>query len=143
MWTRIDWSVFHCSVTNVKSSYDVEKWKKGHFLRFKTAYNLLWQWRAMWKKLNLSRTCFNSSGGQGSCYSFPKSNFVRATFWKFGAVWDRIRKNTEASRNCCIICLKPKHSHEHCIYYESWLNNKTEKVWHLFVCLFIAAVDNV
>ena len=25
VWTRIDWSVSHSSVTNIKSSYDVEK----------------------------------------------------------------------------------------------------------------------
>ena len=30
MRTRIDWSVF-ISVTNIKSSYDVEKWRKRHF----------------------------------------------------------------------------------------------------------------
>ena len=38
MWTIIDWSVSHFNVTNIKSTYDVEKWKKKHFLQFKTAY---------------------------------------------------------------------------------------------------------
>ena len=38
MWTRIDWSVSHFRVTNIKSNYDVEKWKKRRFLQFKTAY---------------------------------------------------------------------------------------------------------
>ena len=38
MWTRIDWSVSHFSITIVKSSFDVENWEKRLFLRFKTAY---------------------------------------------------------------------------------------------------------
>ena len=63
---------------------------------------------------------------------------MRATFQKFGAVCDRVWKNTKASRNFCIIYLKSKHLCKHCIYNESWLNNKTEKVWHLFVCAFIS-----
>ena len=99
--------------------------------------NLLWQWHATWKKLNLCLTCFNSSGGQESCSSFAKNNLVRATFRKFGAVCNCVKKNAKASRNCCIICIKSKHLREHCIYNESWLNNKIEKVWHLFVCPLI------
>ena len=119
--------------------------KKDIFYDLRQVTNLLWQWPATWRKLNLSRTCFNSSEGQESCDSLPKNNFVRATFWKFGAMCDCIRKNAEASRNCCIIYLKSKHLHEHCIYNESWLNNKTEKVWHLFglSLYFIATVGNV
>ena len=31
MRTIIDWSVSHFSVTNIKSSYDVEKWGKKTF----------------------------------------------------------------------------------------------------------------
>ena len=38
MWKRIDWSVSHFNVNNIKSSYDVEKWKKRCFLWFKTVY---------------------------------------------------------------------------------------------------------
>ena len=81
----------------------------------------------------------------GGCDSLDKINFVRATFRKFGAVCDRVRKNAEASRNCCVIYPKSKYLHEPCLYKESWINKKTEKVWHLFVCPlhFIAAVDNV
>ena len=137
MWTRIDWSVSHFSVTNIKLSYYVEKWKKRCFYNLRQLSNLLWQWCATWRKLNLSHTCFNSSEVQESCDSLAKINFVRATFQKFGAMCDHIRKNTEASRNCCIIYLKSKHSCEHCIYNESGLNNKTEKVWHLFIYPFI------
>ena len=59
----------------------------------------------MWRKLNLSCTCFNYSEGQESHDSLAKNNFVRATFWKYGAVCDRLRKNVEASRNCCIVYL--------------------------------------
>ena len=99
--------------------------------------NLLRKQHAMWRKLNLSCTCFNFSEGQENCDSLAKNNFVRTTFWKFGAICDHIRKNTEASGNCSIIYLKSKHSREHCIYNQSWLNNKTEKVWHLFVWPFI------
>ena len=98
---------------------------------------LLWQWCATWRKLNLSCTCFNSSEGQVSCDSLAKINFLRANFHKFGAVCDRIRKNAEASENCCIIYLKSKHLREHCIYNESWINSKTEKAWPLSVCPFI------
>ena len=70
--------------------------------------------------------------------SLAKNNFVRATFQKFGVVCDCIRKNTQVSRNCCIIYLKSKHFHEHCIHNESWLNNKKWKSWHLFVSAFIS-----
>ena len=101
-----------------------KKMKKRHFF-----------WCAMWGKLNLSQTYFNSPEGQKSCDSLAKGNFVRATFWKFGAMCGNLWKNTKASRNCCIIYLN---SHKHCIYNESWLNNKTEKLWHLFVCAFIS-----
>ena len=38
MGTRIDWSVSNFSVTIIKSSYDAEKWKKGHLVQFETAY---------------------------------------------------------------------------------------------------------
>ena len=140
MWTRVDLYVSHCSVTNIKSSYGVEKWNKRRFLRFKIFFmisNLLWQWRATWRKLNLSRTCLNSSESQKSCDFLAKINFVRATFRKFGAVCDRVRKSTEASINYCVIYLKSKQSRDYCKYNESWLNNKTEKVWLLFVCPFI------
>ena len=92
----------------------------------------------MWRKLNLSRTHFNFSEDQESCDSLAKNNFVRANFSKFGAVYDRVRKNTEAFRNFCLIYLKSKHLHKHCIYKKRWLNNKTEKVWHLFVWAFIS-----
>ena len=51
---------------------------------------------------------------------------------------DHVRKNAKASRNCCKIYLKSKYSHKHCIYKESWLNNRKEKVWYLFVCVFIS-----
>ena len=83
------------------------------------------------RKLYLSCTCFNSSEGQESCDFLAKNNFMRTAFWKFGAECDCIRKNAKASRNCCI---KSKQSCKHGIYNESWFNNKTEKVWHLFVC---------
>ena len=133
MWTRIDWSVSHFSVTNINSSYDVEKWKKGIYYDLRQLTNFLWQWRTTWRKMNLSHTYFNSPDGQKSCDSLAKNNFVRATFRKFVGVCDCISKNAEASRNCCVIYQKSKHSREHCIYNGSWLNNKTEKVWHLFV----------
>ena len=96
-----------------------------------------------WRKLSLSCTYFNFTEGQDTCDCLAKNNFVRATFWKFSVVCDRVRKNTKASRNCCVIYLKPKHSREHCIYYESWLNNKTEKVWHLLVCYFISLLLSI
>ena len=67
----------------------------------------------------------NSPEGQESRDSLAINNFVSATFWAFGTICDCIRKNTKASRNCCVIYLKSKHFHEHCIYNESWLNNKT------------------
>ena len=111
--------------------------KKEIFYDLRWLTNLLWQWCTTWRKLNLSRTCFYSSEVQESCDSLAKNNFVRAAFQKFDAVYGRIRKNAEAFRNCCIIYLKSKHLHEHCIYNESWLNKNTEKVWHLFVCPFI------
>ena len=111
--------------------------KKNIFYDLRELTNFLWQWRTTWRMLDLSRTCFNSSEGQESCGSLVKNNFVRLFFRKFGAVCGRIRKNAETSRNCCVIYLKPKHSRKYCIYNESWLNNKTEKVWHLFVCSFI------
>ena len=44
MWTRIDWSVSHFSVTNIKSSYDVEKWKKEVFYDLRELTNPLWEW---------------------------------------------------------------------------------------------------
>ena len=125
-------------VGSIKASYDVEKIEKRCFLYdWRQVINLLQQCHAMWRKLNLFCTCFNSSEGQENCDSLAKNNFVRITFQKFGAVCDHMRKNTEASGNWSIIYLKSKHSHEHCIYNKSWLNNKTEKVWHLFVSPFI------
>ena len=111
--------------------------KKDIFYDLRQVTNLLWQWPATWRKLNLSCTCFNSSEGQESCDSLAKNNIARTAFRKFGVVCDRVRKNAEASRNCCIIYIKSKHSFEHCIYSEIWLNNKTEKVWHLLVCPFM------
>ena len=111
--------------------------KKDVSYHLRLLTNLPWQWHAMWRKPNLSCTCFNSSESQESCDSLAKINFVKATFRKFDAMHDHI-KNAEASRNYCIIYRKSKHSCKHCIYYnESWLNNKTKKVWHLFVCPFI------
>ena len=62
---------------------------------------------------------FHSPEVQESYNSLAKKKFVRATFWKLGPMCDRIKKNTKASRNCCIIYLKSKHSHEHGIYNES------------------------
>ena len=100
--------------------------KKDIFYDLRQVTNLLWQWTATRRKLNLSRTCFNSSEGQENSDSLAKNNIVRDAFRKFGAV-------CEASRICCIIYIKSKHSFKHCIYSESWLNNKTEKVWHLLV----------
>ena len=131
MWTRIDWRVSNFSVTIFKSSYDVEKWKKDVFCDLRQLANLLGQWLTTWRKLNLSCTHFNSPAGQESCDSLAKNNFVRPAFWKFSAVCDYVWKNTEASRNSCVIYLKSKHLCKHCIYDQSLLNNKTEKVWHL------------
>ena len=135
MRPRKDWSVSNFSVT--KSSY-VEKWKKDFFLNLRQLTNLLWQWCAMWRKLNLSCTYCKSPEGQDSCNSLAKNYCVRATFWEFGVMRDRVRRNTKTSRKCCIIYLKSKHSYKHCIYNKSWLNNKTEKIWHLFVCALIS-----
>ena len=104
MWTRIDWSVSCFSVNNIRSIYDAEKWrKKDVFYNLRWPTNLLWQWCVMLRKLNLSHTCFNSSEGQESCNSLAKTNFVMATFWKIGAMCDRVKKNTKASRKCCKI----------------------------------------
>ena len=117
--------------------------KKDVFYNLRKLTNLLWQWHAMWRKLNLCCICFNSSEGQESCDSLAKNNFGRATFWKFGTVCDRVTKNSEASRNFCNIYLKSKHSHEHCIWkLIKWLKRKGM----ILVCLslhFIAALDNV
>ena len=44
MCTRIDWSVSHFRVTNIKSSYDVEKWKR-RFYDLRELTNPLWEWR--------------------------------------------------------------------------------------------------
>ena len=93
-------------VTNIESSYDIENEKKRCFLQFKTAYQFSSTMMHHVRKLNLSRTCFNPSEGQESCDSLAKNNFVRPTFWKFGAMCDCLRKNAEAFRNCCIIYLK-------------------------------------
>ena len=112
--------------------------KKDVFLQFQTAYQSSLSMTCTWRKPNLSRTYFNCTEGQDTCDSLAKNNFVRATFWEFSVLCDRVRKNTEASRNCCVIHLKSKHSREHCIYHESWLNSKTEKVWHFLVCYFIS-----
>ena len=112
--------------------------KKDIFFDLRQLTNLIWQWRVTWRKLNLSCTYFNSLEGQESCDSLVKNDFLRATFRKFGTSCDHIRKNTEASRNCCIIYLKSKHSCEHCIYKENWLNSKPEEIWYLFVCAFIS-----
>ena len=127
--TRIYWGVFHFSVTNIKSTYDVEKWKKDIFYDLRQLTNLLWQWRATWK-WDLSHTCFNSSGGQESSYSLAKNNFVRATFQKFGAVCDSVRKNAEAStlHNLLHNLSKIKTLARTLHINGSWLNNKTEKV---------------
>ena len=90
--------------------------------------SLLWQWRITWRKLKLPHTYFNSPEDQESCDSLAKNNFVCDCVWK----------NTKASRNCPMIYLKSKHSCKHCIFHESWLYNKTEKVWHLFAYAFIS-----
>ena len=88
MWTRIDWSASHLSVTNIKSSYDVKIWKKKDvFYDLRELTNFLWQWRTTWRMLDLSRTCFNSSEGQESCGSLVKNNFVRAFF---SEIWCRV-----------------------------------------------------
>ena len=89
------------------------------------------------RKLNLSCTYFNSLEGQESCNSLVKNNFVRATFQKF--VSDSIRKNIEASRNCCIIYLKSKHLYKHCIYNESWLKRYfwQNRKGMALVCLYL------
>ena len=108
--------------------------KKDVSYHLRLLTNLPWQWHAMWRKPNLSCTCFNSSESQESCDSLAKINFVKATFRKFDAMHDHI-KNAEASRNYCIIYRKSKHSCKHCIYYnESWLNNKTKRY---DTCLFV------
>ena len=134
MGTRIDWSVSHFSVTNIKWSYDVEKWQKRCFLRFKTAYQSSLRITHHVKEAESILHLFQL--GQESCDSLAKNNFVRAIFQTFGTLCDCVRKNAGASRNCCIIYLKSKHLCEHCIYNESWLNNKIEKVRCLFVPLF-------
>ena len=128
MWTRIYWSVSAVLVSLMLNPAMVLKnGEKNVFYDLKQLTYLLWQWRTMWRKLNRSRTCFNYSESQESCDSLAKINFMRATFQKFGAVCDHVRKNAEASRNYWVIYLKSKHSREHCIYNESWLNNKIEK----------------
>ena len=85
MWRIIYWSVLHFDVTNIKSTNDVEKWKKRHFLQFKTAYqsSLMCQVKESESILHF----LNSFEGQESC----------ETWWKFGAMCNHIRKNAEAS----------------------------------------------
>ena len=48
------------------------------------------------------------------------------------------RKTPRLYRNCYVIILKWRNSREHCMYNEIWWNNKTEKVWHLLVCVFMS-----
>ena len=48
-------------------------------------------------------TYFNSPEGQKSCDSLTKNNFVRATFQRFGAVNDRVWKNTKTFRNYWVL----------------------------------------
>ena len=92
MGTRIDWSVFYFSVTNIKSSYGVEKWKKRRFLQFKAAYQSSLTMTRHVKEAESIWHLFNSSERQESCDSLAKNNLVRAAFQKFGAMCDRIRK---------------------------------------------------
>ena len=51
MWTRINWSISNFSVTIIKSSYDVEKWRKDTFYNLRQLTNLLWQWSTTWRKV--------------------------------------------------------------------------------------------
>ena len=101
MWTRIDWSV-----TNIKSSHDVEKRKKRCFLRFKIAYQSSLTMMHHMKEAESISHLFYFSEGQEKSDSLAKNNFVKATFQKF--VKDA-KKNAKASRNCCIIYLKSEH----------------------------------
>ena len=89
--------------------------KKDVFYDLETAYQSSLTMMHHVKEAESISQFFNFSEGQESCHSVAKINFVRATFQKFGALCDSIRKNAEASINCCIIYLKSKHLHEHCI----------------------------
>ena len=126
MWTRIDWSVFHLGVTNIKSSHDVEKRKKRRFLRFKIAYQSSLTMMHHVKEAESISHLLYFSEGQEKSDSLAKNNFVKATFEKFGAVCDCVRKNAKASKSTC----------EHCIYNESWLNNN-RKGMAFVICPFI------
>ena len=89
--------------------------KKRCFYNLRWPTNLLWQWCVMLRKLNLSHTCFNSSEGQESCNSLAKTNFVMATFWKIGAMCDRVKKKTpKLLENVAKSNLKLK-QRKHCI----------------------------
>ena len=84
MWTRIDWSGFHLSVTNIKSSHDVEKRQKRCFLRFKIAYQSSLTMMQHVKEAESISHLFYFSEGQEKSDSLAKNNFVKATFQKFG-----------------------------------------------------------
>ena len=122
------WSISNFSVTIIKSSYGIKKWKKDIFYNLRHSLPILFDNDVciMWKKLNQFPHLLNSPESQENWDSLAKNNFVRATF----------QKNTKAYRNCCVIYLKSKHLHKHWIYNESRLNNKTEKAWHLVFCAF-------
>ena len=113
--------------------------------RFYTSYQI---WATMTKhegKLNLFHVYIYYPGGLDNCHSLAKNNFVGDTFRKRGAVCGRVYQERggfwKLLRNLC----KRKKSREKWMYNESWLKNKTEKVWHLHcLCLHaITAVDNV
>ena len=109
--------------------------EKDVFCNLRQLANLVWQWQATWTKLDISHTCLTPFEGQEAVILLLK--LVLWGLRKFGSVCDRVRKNAEASRNCCVIYPKSKYLREPCLYKESWINKKTEKVWHLFVCPFI------
>ena len=114
--------LFHFfSVININSGYDLQKWKKRCFFRFKTAYQSLTMTCHV-KEAESILHLFNSPEGQESCDSLAENNFAWATFRKFGAMCGCVRKNAEASRNCCLIYLKSKHSHEHCFLKSNFKN---------------------
>ena len=96
MRTRIDWSVF-ISVTNIKSSYDVEKWRKRHFFTIQNSFPIFFvndvPHERSWIYLALLLTFLKVRRAD----SLAKNNFVWTTFWKFGAVCDRVRKVAEHS----------------------------------------------
>ena len=94
-------------------------------------------------KLNLFCIYIFQPGGLESCHFLPKKQFCEGYFRKIGIMCGHVLKNAKAYRNCYAVILKWRNLCEHCMYNENWWNNKTEKEWHLFVCVFIIAVNNV